>query len=103
VKRQEDVLRTDWDMEFDEDFFVICRPGTGEEAMSVYAPKNKKDRERVARLITNSPKLLRAAETILRDLNQRLRIANERGGHKVPIYSGIADLHDAIADCGGEV
>lgn len=99
--KKADPLYTAWDVEFDEDFFVIVRPGEGEEALQVYAPKSKKQRERIVALISNAPKLLLAAETILADLNNRIRLSGERR-QPVPVFNGIADLHEAIILCAGK-
>lgn len=43
------------------------------------------------------PELLAAAKTVMADLEARIDKALAEGGHAVPVFNGIAGLHDAIA------
>lgn len=49
-----------------------------------------------ARLIAAAPELLAAAKKMLDGLNARIDAASAEGGRSVPVFYGIADLHDAI-------
>ncbi|KAA0963081.1 hypothetical protein [Pseudomonas sp. ANT_H12B] len=48
-----------------------------------------------ARLISAAPELLRAARKVLAGLNARIDEASASGS-LVPVFDGIAELHDAI-------
>lgn len=48
-------------------------------------------------LFAAAPQLLAAAQTVLAGLNTRI----EAAGSVVPVFDGIADLHDAISKAGG--
>lgn len=50
-----------------------------------------------ARLIAAAPDLLKAAKEVLAGLNARIDAALADGGHAVPVFHGIAELHAAIA------
>jgi hypothetical protein len=52
-----------------------------------------------ARLIATAPKLLAAAKVVLAGLDARIVAA---GGTGVPVFNGIAELHDAIGLATGE-
>lgn len=49
-----------------------------------------------ARLIAAAPELLAAAQAVLAGLNERIDTACAAGGTSVPVFHGIAELHDAI-------
>lgn len=49
-----------------------------------------------ARLIATAPDLLRAAKKVLRELDLRIDAAKAMGD-PLPVFDGIADLHNAIA------
>jgi len=54
-----------------------------------------------ARLIAAAPELLKAAQIVLAGLNARIdQASNAR--MPVPVFNGIADLHDAINKATGE-
>lgn len=59
------------------------------------------EREPYALLFAAAPDLLAAAETVLAGLNARIGIASKKG-LPVPVFDGIADLHDAINKAKGE-
>lgn len=59
------------------------------------------EQEANARLIAAAPELLAAAEIVLAGLNARIDQASAEGGHSVPVFNGIADLHAAINKAGG--
>jgi hypothetical protein len=52
-----------------------------------------------ARLIAAAPELYAAAERVLRGLNERI---DEATDDCVPVFEGIAELHDALAKARGE-
>jgi hypothetical protein len=47
-------------------------------------------------LLKAAPTLLEAAQIVMEGLNARIADASARGG-RVPVFEGIADLHEAIA------
>lgn len=53
-----------------------------------------------ARLMAASPELLEAAKLIYAGLNERIKAASA-AGEKVPVFDGIAHLHDAIVKAEG--
>jgi hypothetical protein len=53
-----------------------------------------------ARLLAAAPKLLSAAQAVLEGLNARIAAASALE-KPVPIFHGIAELHDAITAAGG--
>jgi hypothetical protein len=48
-------------------------------------------------LAAAAPALYEAARTVLAGLNARIDAARDEGGHSVPVFDGIAELHAAIA------
>lgn len=55
----------------------------------------------VSSIIAAAPDLLDAAKAVLAGLNDRIDKALAEGGHSVPVFEGIADLHSAIAKAEG--
>jgi hypothetical protein len=50
----------------------------------------------IRKLIAERNALLRAARKVLKHLNDRIDQAVSEGGHSVPVFDGIAELHTAI-------
>ena len=61
----------------------------------------KEEQAADAKLIAAAPKLLAAAQVVLDGLEYRIEQASN-AGMPVPVFEGIADLHDAIAKATGE-
>jgi len=76
-------------------FIIDNQPGRAIACTAGFEPTNEAN----ARLIAAAPELLEAAETVLAGLNARIDAADPSA---VPIFSGIADLHSAIAKARGD-
>lgn len=60
-------------------------------------PKDAPELLANARLIAASPALYEAGRKVLDGLNARIKAAGDAGGQSVPVFDGIAELHDALA------